>query len=81
MLPYAALIAVLGLSVSHGFVLQPWAGNSGCNDPKYWCKSIETANECEVSYTHCLALEISSSGQGLAKEIFYRQQNFGTRNS
>ncbi|XP_065070066.1 gamma-interferon-inducible lysosomal thiol reductase-like [Rhopilema esculentum] len=48
MLPYAVLIAILGLSVSHGFVLQPWAGNTGCNDPKYWCQSIETAKECEV---------------------------------
>lgn len=44
----ALVLGFVFVCSSQAFVVQPWAGNHGCNDPGYWCKNQETAKECGV---------------------------------
>ena len=35
---------------TEAFIVEPWAGvHQRCNDPAFWCKNKETAEECGVS--------------------------------
>jgi len=38
---------------ANAFSVEPWLGvHERCNDPSFWCKNEETANECGV-YEYC----------------------------
>ena len=35
---------------TEAFIVEPWAGvHQRCNDPAFWCKNKETAEECGVT--------------------------------
>jgi len=44
----ALALCLVFICSTQAYVVQPWAGNDGCNDPNYWCKNNETATECGV---------------------------------